>query len=193
MSSEPASLGLRERKKLKTRETIRAEAMRLFIEQGYAETSIEQIAEAADVSPSTFFRYFPSKERVVLADDIDPLILAAVARQPAGMAPLAVLRNAIVETMAALTAEDRERESVRQRLMFAVPELRAALFDEMNRNIDMIAGGLAGRFGRSPDEFEMRVFAGAVTGALHASIDDSRDYSRSIEAIEFLEKGMPLI
>lgn len=192
MSSEPASPGLRERKKRKTRETLRAEAMRLFVEQGYAETSIEQIAEAADVSPSTFFRYFPSKERVVLADDIDPMMLAAVARQPSDLTPLAVLRNAIVETMAALSVEDRERESARQRLMFAVPELRLALFDELNRNVDLIANGLAGRFGRSPGDFEMRVFAGAVTGALHASIDDTRDFSRAIEAIDFLEKGMPL-
>lgn len=192
MSSELASPGLRERKKRKTRETLRAEAMRLFVEQGYAETSIEQIAEAADVSPSTFFRYFPSKERVVLADDIDPMILVAVARQPSDLAPLAVLRNAIVETMTALSVEDRERESARQRLMFAVPELRLALFDELNRNVDLIANGLAGRFGRSPGDFEMRVFAGAVTGALHASIDDTRDFSRAIEAIDFLEKGMPL-
>jgi len=62
-----------------------------------------------------------------------------------------------------------------------------------DRNIDLIASGLARRFGRSPDEFEMRVFAGAVTGAQHASIDDTRDYSRSIEAIDFLERGMPLL
>ena len=193
MSNEPASLGLRERKKLKTRETIRAEAMRLFVEQGYAETSIEQIAEAAEVSPSTFFRYFPSKERVVLADDIDPMMLAAVARQPAGMAPLAVLRNAIVETMAALTPEDREREQVRHQLVYSVPELRSALFDEMNRNIDLIADGLSGRFGRRPDDFEVRVFAGAVTGAIHAVIEQGQDYSRSIEAIDLLERGMPLL
>lgn len=192
MSSEPASLGLRERKKLRTRETIRSEAMRLFVEQGYAETSIEQIAEAAEVSPSTFFRYFPSKERVVLADDVDPIMLAAVARQPAGMEPLEVLRNAILETMTELTAADRARESVRHRLIYSEPELRSALFDEMNRNVDLIAGGLADRIGRRPDDFEVRVFAGAVTGAIFAIMGEGTDYARSVDALDFLRKGMPL-
>jgi AcrR family transcriptional regulator len=192
MSSEPATLGLRERKKLKTRETIQTEAMRLFVEQGYAETSIEQIAEAADVSPSTFFRYFPSKEQVVLYDDIDPMMLAAMKRQPAGLHPLEVLRNVIEETLARLTPADRERERVRQGFVYSVPELRATLYGELNRNIDMIAEGMAERFGRSPDDFEVRVFAGAVTGAIHAVIHPEDDYVQAVHAIEFLQKGMPL-
>jgi len=67
--------GLRERKKAKTRAAIRREAMRLFREQGYEETTVEQIAEAAEVSPSTFFRYFPTKEDVVLQDDFDVVVV----------------------------------------------------------------------------------------------------------------------
>ena len=59
---QPAQLGLRERKKLKTRVAIRGAAYRLISEQGYEATSVEQIAEAAEVSPSTVFRYFPAKE-----------------------------------------------------------------------------------------------------------------------------------
>ena len=68
-SSLPA--GLRERKKAKTRAALREHAMRLFEEQGFAATTVEQIAEAAEVSPSTFFRYFATKEDAILVDDVD--------------------------------------------------------------------------------------------------------------------------
>ena len=67
---EPA-LGLRDRKKIRTRDKIRSEAMRLIVANGYANTTIEQIAAAADIAPSTFFRYFPTKESVLIANDLD--------------------------------------------------------------------------------------------------------------------------
>ncbi|HUJ75276.1 MAG TPA: TetR family transcriptional regulator, partial [bacterium] len=71
----PAPTGLRERKKAKTRAVIQQHALRLMKEQGYQATTVEQIAEAAEVSPSTFFRYFPTKEDVVLYDVLDPVLM----------------------------------------------------------------------------------------------------------------------
>ena len=79
--------GLRERKKARTRAAIREHALRLFREQGYAATTVEQIAAAAEVSPATFFRYFPTKEDVVLQDDFDVITLEALKAQPAGAQP----------------------------------------------------------------------------------------------------------
>src|ERR1700682_1242027 len=79
----PIARGLRERKKQKTRESIQHEAMRLFGKQGYEQTTIEQIAAAADISPSTFFNYFPTKEDVVLYDAYDPVILSLLTERPA--------------------------------------------------------------------------------------------------------------
>lgn len=70
---KPLLPGLRERKKAKTRAAIQHEALRLFREQGYDETKIEQIAAAVEVSESTIYRYFPTKEDLVLWDEFDPL------------------------------------------------------------------------------------------------------------------------
>src|SRR5437016_8102361 len=91
------ALGLRERKKAKTRAAIQAEALRLFREQGYDATTVEQIADAAEVSPSTFFRYFPTKEDVLLRDDMDELWLDLLRAQPPGLPPLPALRAALHE------------------------------------------------------------------------------------------------
>jgi AcrR family transcriptional regulator len=193
MSAEPATLGLRERKKIKTRASLRAHAMRLFQEQGYNETSVEQIAEAAEVSPSTFFRYFPTKEEVVLADDIDPIVLKVLAEQPADLPPMQAIRLAVAAVFEQLTPEDIDREVERQQLVFAVPELRQAMMTLLYRSIDMIASAVAARLGRSPEDFQVRVFAGAVAGAvLGGAVGPDGTFDGAIKAIEFLADGLPL-
>ena len=74
LPSTSPPLGLRERKKIKLRRSVQSEALRLFAEQGYEDTTVEQIADAADISTTTFYRYFPTKEDVVLDDDYDPIV-----------------------------------------------------------------------------------------------------------------------
>ena len=196
MNSSPdsSSLGLRERMKARTRAALREHGLRLFREHGYAETTIEQIAEAAEVSPSTFFRYFPSKEDLVLVDDLDPLLIAALEDQPIEKDPLTAVRAAIAAVLAGLTDEDRERELERQALMHTVPELRATLMDELRRTIEMVAEVVAARLGRPADDFEVRVFAGAVIGAAISTFEmPNHSFEDSVRALDFLAAGLPLV
>ena len=82
--SGDVSLGLRERKKQRTRATLVDVAARLCAEQGYERTTVDQIAAEAEVSPRTFSRYFPNKEAVIAAlmEEISDQVAEALARQP---------------------------------------------------------------------------------------------------------------
>src|SRR5215470_5069758 len=104
--SRPAQ-GLRERKKAKTRAAIQRHALRLFREQGYEATTVTQIADAAEVSESTFFRYFPTKEHLVLEDDLDDALMASFEAQPAGLTPVQAMRAALRDVFGTLPPEGR--------------------------------------------------------------------------------------
>jgi AcrR family transcriptional regulator len=193
--------GLRERKKAKTRASIREHALRLFREQGYAATRVEQIAEAAEVSPATFYRYFPTKEDVVLQDDLDVLTLDALEAQPSGLSPLAAVRAAVAEARAGFTEEERERFRQTTELTMAVPEIRARALDEFARTINVTAAVLARRSGREPDDIATRALAGAIFGVMMATTlpvlergqIDLDDIFASIDAgLPQLEAGFPL-
>jgi AcrR family transcriptional regulator len=196
MTELPTSL--RERKKAKTRLAIREHAMALFKDQGYDKTTIEQIAAAAEVSPSTFFRYFPSKEEVVLQDDYDALLIAAFHAQQVDVPPLRALRNAISEVFLSMPEGQQAQEAERIRLMTAVPELRARMLAQVSEMIQMLAEAVAERVGRQSDDFEVRTFAGALVGvalgiAAGSGDDPASDYLRQFDrALTLLEAGLPL-
>ena len=193
------TVGLRERKKARTRASIREHAMRLFREQGYGETTVEKIAEAAEVSPSTFFRYFPTKEDVVISDDYDPLLIAAFRAQPPEVSVVDALRESVRVVFSGLDKDALEHEAYRHQLMETVPELRAAMYTEYRRSIDLLATLAAERLGLDPESFEIRAFAGALIGVMMAvaySSDglvlDKSGFIRIDRALAFLEAGMPL-
>ncbi|MCD9141911.1 TetR family transcriptional regulator [Streptomyces albireticuli] len=105
--SRPAPPGLRERKKRRTRDTLIRCALELFALQGYERTTVDAIAEAADVSPRTFFRYFAGKEEVAFAlqDSVESSFCAALRERPAAESPLAALRGAVLTSWDSLGEE----------------------------------------------------------------------------------------
>ena len=165
-----SSPGLRERKKQKTRWAIQEHALRLIGEQGYDATTVEQIAAAAEVSPSTFFRYFPTKEDVVLADDYDPLLLAAYEAVPPEVAPIAALRQAMHDSFSEIGPEEQARVLERTKLSLSVPALRARALENLAGTIALLAEPIARRLGRDPSDLGARTLAGAFLGAMLVAI-----------------------
>jgi AcrR family transcriptional regulator len=156
--------GLRARKKAKTRAAIQENALRLFSTKGYEATSVDEIAEAAEVSPSTFFRYFPTKEDVVMYDELDPVIFKAFMAQPADLSTLAALRGAMREVFGRATPEDLAKQDARAALIFSVPELRMRMLDDLTRVMQTFAQVIATRMRKDPDDFEVQALVGAVVG-----------------------------
>lgn len=192
-------MGLRERKKLRTRVAIRQATYRLISEQGYDATTIEQIAEAAEVSPSTVFRYFATKEDIVLTDEYDPVMEALLRSRPADEPPLVSLRLMMVEALTSFAGTEDEELRERTRLMVEVPAIRARMTETMSDTAKMLAGVLADRSGRSADDLQIRVFVAAVLGALRevtlywGEHDLEGDLVKMIgEALDSLEGGLRL-
>jgi AcrR family transcriptional regulator len=188
----PTTLGLRERKKARTRAAIQDAALRLYLEHGYDATTVDQIADAAEVSASTFFRYFPTKAETVLYDRLDPVLLESFIDQPAGLSPLAAIRAAMHDVMSELDPEQTTLEMARWHLIAQVPELRAAVSERMGELTGMVADAVAKRTGHDPDDLAVRVWTGALIGGIMAAAfaalesgDDVLDYvERGISQLE---------
>lgn len=190
--------GLRERKKAKTRAAIQEHALRLFRDQGYAETTVQEIAAAAEVSPATFFRYFPTKEDTIVFDRLDPLMIELFRAQSLELNPTEALRAAIRQSMNTITAEEWELESERQRLVMNAPELRVRMLDQLYAGIDLLADLAAERTGRTPTDFAVRAWAGGIVGVIMATYEQSVDspmleYLATMDkAFTHLSAGLPL-
>jgi AcrR family transcriptional regulator len=134
---------LRERKQQRAREQIVAAAYALFAERGFAQVTVTDIAERAEVGRTTFFRYFGDKQEVVFADEDQLLdVLAEAAARPG--APSATATEALqalwalFEPMSAVIVGDPATYTARERLLARNPELS----DRVNRKFDRIAEGL---------------------------------------------------
>lgn len=161
-----ATGGLRERKKAKTKFAIQEHAVRLFREQGYAATTVEQVAQAAEVSPSTVFRYFPTKEDLVIADQYDPIIFANFEAQPPELNLIQAWRAALRDSFAEMTPGELATQRDRGALLLTVPELWGATLHDVTEMVEILTRLSAKRVGRDPSDPALRNTVGAVFGVL---------------------------
>lgn len=162
-------MGLREKKKSQTKMKLRTVALDLFEINGYDATTVEQIAAAAEVSLSTAFRYFPTKEHLLFDDPFDEALKTAFQQQPLNLSLVQCLRNALRKTFANLPAEQQQFERRRHQLIARTPALQQYQMSDLAKSTDLIAGLIAERSGRSAESLEVRTLSGALAGVLIAA------------------------
>ena len=160
----------RARKKAATRRAIQDHALRLFAAKGYDATTVEEIAAAAGVSHTTFFRYFPQKEAVVDYDEYDPLMRRLITERPAAEAPLVALHAAVRDTMATILVTDRDTMLARIRLELGTPSLRSRLWIAAGDTRELFARALAHRAGHTEPDLAATAQAGAALAANGAAL-----------------------
>lgn len=191
------TLGRRERKKAETRVRIQQAALDLFEEHGFAETSIEQISDLADVSTTTFFRYFRTKDETVAHNGFTPVFLESLRAQPDDLGPLDAIRAALQAAGDAITPETWTQERRRQLYVLSEPDLRGPSVGAVKTLFDELATLVAAHAGREPGDAEVTAFTGAVLGIFGAAVlnDDLTvdKYLTTLDhALTFLADGMPL-
>jgi AcrR family transcriptional regulator len=168
---EDHTYSLRERKRTKTRLMIQAEAMRVIADKGWEKTTVDDIADAAAISPRTFFRYFPTKEDVVLWDEYDPLAPDILEARPADEPLVESMRALVYEALGGLYRRDRDALLLRVRLLLTVPELRARLRDAQGEGVELLATHLAQQRGVKPDDLGIQVVASAMSSTIIVALD----------------------
>jgi AcrR family transcriptional regulator len=157
--------GRREQKREETRRRLTRAAQRLFAEQGFDRTSVDEIAAAAGVSRRTFFHYFDSKEDVILSRgaEFERALLEAIRTAPPEEPLLRVAEQAMI---AALASFDPDEARLIEQLKRDTPAFGARDHGKYERLERAIAGALAERSGTAPDDLRTRLDAMLITGVL---------------------------
>jgi AcrR family transcriptional regulator len=171
--------GLRERKKLQTRDRLISAALELCDHQGFDTTTVEQISDAADISPRTFNRYFATKEDVVLApiEDMISAMANSLEEQPRTGNEIEALVNAQVQILGGRCPTGRvdlTRFETMSRIVQNAPTVNARSIELGEKKMRSITEKVAERMGRPVDAPEVRVTVACFSSLMHISMDTWR-------------------
>ncbi len=181
--------GLRARKKARTRAEIREHALRLFLDQGYEATTVQQVAEAAEVSLSTLFRYFPTKAQLVLAFDLETLIRDAFRTQARDDTVFDAIRSALEGSFEQLFDFGVSGGAAGEHASSTLARARDAVRGELTGTVGLFAELIGERWARDPHDPLVQAAAGAVVGVAIAAWSADRDLGRPA-ALRILEVGL---
>jgi len=162
--------GLRERKKQATRRALHDAALRLVLEHGLEGLTVEEISAAADVSPRTFFNYFPGKEQAIIGDDLfvaDPEKITTIMMDAASV--LDGLRD-VALALATQTLTRREQVLMRWQVMERYPALITRMFARFEEFDKVLASAVAARTGASADDAYPRLMAAVTTATIRVAV-----------------------
>lgn len=192
-------MGLRERKKEKTRLALVDAALDLFLAHGYDATTIDQVAGAADVSPRTFFRYFTGKDHLILwfHDQMEETMLEALAARPAGEPPFASMTHALraqLRTMEEATPEDVERFLKVRRLLDATPHLASSAYARAIETERRLVEAIAARRGLDPADNPLpHLVVSFVMASLRVGLTCPADPADLPEIVRRMEETLQLV
>jgi AcrR family transcriptional regulator len=191
LTMEPPKAGLAARKKERTKRQLAEAAADLFYQRGYAATTIDDIVSAVDVSPRTFFRYFPTKEDLVVAlgtTSLD-LFLDALRNRPASESLQVAVGEAIEQSLAD-GWEDTTRVRSFLALLQETPALRARWLEEAYGKRDRMAEVIAARTGTDPTDLRNLITAGTITLAINTALQTWADQDVEPTPAPFVYRGI---
>jgi AcrR family transcriptional regulator len=170
ITTQTAGPGLRERKKLETKQALALAAMRLAVERGLENVRVQDIADAVNVSRRTFTNYFSGKEEAIASLNADRFAMAAeaLASRPAGEPLADSLAEAFAAQYEAAAGMDRARAN-QVRMMMTSPALQGEALKAMSQAEGPLAKVIAGRIGADPQDLYVTVLAAAVMAAVRAA------------------------
>ena len=178
---------------------IQEVALDLFDRYGFEAVTIEQIADAAEVSPRSVYRYFGTKEQVVLHDEIDLQFLDLVESELAAHAPVEAVRRALAKAMTAFFGREEELARRKMRYWAQEPALQAAAAGLSDEFAQLVAAALGRAAGRRPDDLEVQVVAATLVWSLVVAARhwQAGGYVKPLEqelqaALDVVERGLRL-
>ena len=167
-----APLGLRELKKQRTYEELRRVALALFAARGFDHVTIEDICAEAEVSKTTFYRYFDSKEDVLLGSAHEKLdeMAAALTQRPASESAIVAVRNAFLEVAAEYQSQREQRLAVNQ-IVRTTPSLAARNLEQQTAWENLLREFFADRDGVTTPDLAHHVRAAKVVAALRTAME----------------------